>query len=99
MKDSDEIVPIDEIIVATGYRPDIPFIDSTYYGKCSEKGDVERLMLLRGLYSARDVSIGFVGMIEAQGNLGQLFEIQARHFMAVFTGRVNLPRTEVCESA
>ncbi|OQR67042.1 dimethylaniline monooxygenase-like [Tropilaelaps mercedesae] len=93
-EDSDECVPVDEVILATGYRPDIPFVDSKYYGKCTTEGDVDRLLLFKGMYSLCDDSIVFLGMIDAQGNLGQLFEMQARHFMAVYSGRVRLPERE-----
>lgn len=87
------------MIVATGYLPDIPFVDTEYYGTCAtEKGGIEKLLLLKGIYSPRDTSIGFLGMVEAQGNLGQLFEMQARHFMAVFNGRLRLPNSEVGSS-
>ncbi|XP_003744887.3 dimethylaniline monooxygenase [N-oxide-forming] 2 [Galendromus occidentalis] len=88
-------VNIDEVVVATGYRPDIPFIESRIYGKQNEAGDVERLLLYKGMYSLTEDTIAFLGMVEAAGNLGQMFEMQARHAMAVFNKEIDLVSSKV----
>lgn len=95
LQGSEQDVEIDEVVLATGYRPDIPFVESRFFGKLNESGDVERLLLYKGMYSLTEDSIAFLGMIEAAGNLGQMFEMQARHAMAVFNKKIELTSSKV----
>ncbi len=76
----------DAIVLATGYRPEFPFLPS---GVPSFRDGA--LALYRLVFPPGVPALAFVGMTRVSGPVFPIAELQARWVAAVFAGRAQLP--------
>ena len=77
---------VDVIVWATGYKVTIPFLSDEWLGE-----DPEELPLYRRVFSLRDPSLMFVGLIQSTGAALPVLEAQAALVAAQLSGRYALP--------
>jgi cation diffusion facilitator CzcD-associated flavoprotein CzcO len=79
----------DAIVLATGYRPEFPFLPPGIPDRLDGALALYRLVFPPGIHG-----LAFVGMTRVSGPVFPIAELQARWVAAVFAGRVGLPRAE-----
>ncbi|XP_023222574.1 dimethylaniline monooxygenase [N-oxide-forming] 2-like, partial [Centruroides sculpturatus] len=83
--EDDAIVPIDDIILATGYNANYFFIEN------------DIVDFSKGLYKEivppdlKHNTLGFIGFVQLLGSFVPIAEIQARWFVQVLKGNITLP--------
>jgi dimethylaniline monooxygenase (N-oxide forming) len=84
-----ECYDIDSIILCTGYKVEVPFIDQTeIYGKDK---DSDRIKLYKHIFPNNVDNLAFIGIVQASGSVLPISEMQARWACKVFKGEYKLP--------
>jgi dimethylaniline monooxygenase (N-oxide forming) len=81
--------PVDAVVLATGYRIDLPFLDP---GLLAAQG--RRLPLYRRIVPPGLPGLFLAGFVDAPGGLLPVVETQAAWIVAVVTGRLDLPTSD-----
>ncbi|RWS20600.1 dimethylaniline monooxygenase [N-oxide-forming] 5-like protein [Leptotrombidium deliense] len=85
----EEETECDIVVFATGYEISFPFLDSSVI--CVVQNDVEMFKNVFLPKLKHPQTLGFIGLIQATGPLIPMFEMQARWFAKVISGKVKLP--------
>lgn len=83
---------VDAVVFATGFTTGLPFPTNAL------PREGERLLLYKMMIPAGNPSIAFLGFVDANANLLQAFEMQARYMARVFSGKLRLPSREAMEA-
>lgn len=86
------ITPVDAVIFATGFNIKLPFISEDILRVSKNK-----VFLYKNVFppQLQHPSLGIIGLIQPNGALFPVFEIQARWFASLVSGKARLPNTEV----
>ncbi|XP_077500633.1 flavin-containing monooxygenase 5-like isoform X1 [Amblyomma americanum] len=82
---------VDAVVFATGFTTGLPFPTDAL------TRDGERLLLYKMMIPPANPNVAFLGFIDANANLLQAFEMQARYMARVFSGKLTLPSREAME--
>lgn len=83
---------VDAVVFATGFTSGLPFPTDAL------SRDGERLLLYKMMIPPANPNIAFLGFVDANANLLQAFEMQARYMAQVFSGKLKLPSREAMEA-
>lgn len=83
---------VDAVVFATGFTTGLPFPTNAL------PREGERLLLYKMMIPAGNPNIAFLGFVDANANLLQAFEMQARYMAQVFSGKLKLPSREAMEA-
>ncbi|XP_077549729.1 flavin-containing monooxygenase 5-like isoform X2 [Haemaphysalis longicornis] len=84
---------VDAVVFATGFTTGLPFPTDAL----PREGE-DRLLLYKMMVPAGNPNVAFLGFIDANANLLQAFEMQARYMALVFSGNLKLPSREAMEA-
>ncbi|KAJ3370027.1 Cyclopentanone 1,2-monooxygenase (CPMO), partial [Kappamyces sp. JEL0680] len=80
---------IDSVIFCTGYLIENPFIDPAIMGK--EEMDSNRVRLYKHMFSTTHANMAFIGLVQPNGSILPVAELQSRWAAQVFAGKSKLP--------
>jgi dimethylaniline monooxygenase (N-oxide forming) len=80
---------IDSVILCTGYIVENPFLDREIVGK--EEPDSNRTRLYKHIFPTNCKNLAFIGLVQPNGSILPVSEIQARWASKVFSGQSELP--------
>uniref|UniRef100_A0A1E1XAK4 Flavin-containing monooxygenase n=1 Tax=Amblyomma aureolatum TaxID=187763 RepID=A0A1E1XAK4_9ACAR len=82
---------VDTVVFATGFTTGLPFPTDAL------TRDGERLLLYKMMIPPANPNVAFLGFVDGNANLLQVFEMQARYMARVFSGKLTLPSREAME--
>jgi dimethylaniline monooxygenase (N-oxide forming) len=80
---------IDSVVFCTGFKVENPFMDDEIMGKEDEKSD--RVRLYKHIFPTTHDHIAFIGLVQPDGSLLPVAELQSRWASLVFSGKYTLP--------
>ncbi|KAI6209904.1 Dimethylaniline monooxygenase [N-oxide-forming] [Aphelenchoides besseyi] len=92
-EDGVEVPEVDDVVMATGYWFDFPYLDSGNLVPV-EKNNCKLYKQMFPLNSSDKNTLCVIGLIQPLGSIMPISEMQARVFFAVQSGKVKLPSTE-----
>lgn len=105
--EENEEYTVDSVVMATGYKVSLPFLDDAALGlKCPDHEDEHDLYLnvfaprlkIEGVEEPSQMevvkSLAFIGFIQPSGSIVVASELQSRLAAQVFLGKINLPSIE-----
>lgn len=92
-EDGYELTNVDEVVMATGYYFDFPYLDSGRLVPVK----ANRVKLYKKMFPLRAAdknSLAVIGLVQPSGSITVFSEMQARVFFAVQAGQCKLPSIE-----
>uniref|UniRef100_T1JA49 Flavin-containing monooxygenase n=1 Tax=Strigamia maritima TaxID=126957 RepID=T1JA49_STRMM len=80
--------PLDVVILATGFQPKIPIIDETILKLSSERVELFQFVFPHTIPLP---TLAIIGMVQPNGSIGPIAEMQARWVARIFAGQCKLP--------
>lgn len=87
-----EVTELDEVIMATGYKVELPFVDPSIIAPSNNDVSLYKNMFSADLMYPHTLAL--VGLVQPLGPIHTTAELQTRWFAALMSGRIKLPSRE-----
>ncbi|XP_054708852.1 flavin-containing monooxygenase 5-like [Uloborus diversus] len=93
----EESTPIDVVFLATGYQVKFPFLSDDIL----RVGKNNKVLLYKNMFppQLKHHTLAVIGLIQPNGSLFPVFEMQSRWFVALMTEKCHLPSTDTMLSS